>query len=268
MFLSTCLVLSFLLPFALIKETRKRWFDIDVLSAQVKKKCIDFWEIFCHHHQHLLRKTDGCNAGSGPWDKRGRSSRLLDKVGEGGGAPQIFSALRASVWSKTKGGGGGVPWIRCWVGRVITNFCSQNLPQQRTGLGWIKQRVFSCQITCNYREMPFKMIRYSDDLGNRNSIVTVLIEMKSIYRLVSLWRPCGYSSWLLQLHRGDLYNLNIVKTGSCPSSAMLGWWGHFLWNEEFSKKYSMWYYIFRSRKVNCWFDHPTPCDKLCVVGVS
>ena len=43
-----------------------------------------------------------------------RSSSPLDKRrGGGGGAagglvpPQIFSALRASVWSKTKGGGGG-----------------------------------------------------------------------------------------------------------------------------------------------------------------
>ena len=229
MFLSTCLVLSFLLPFVLIKETRKRWFDNDVLSGQVKKKFVDFWEIFCHHHQHLLRKTDGCNARSGPWDKWGRSSRLLDKGGrEGAPPPQFFRPFGPQFGLKLRGGG-GVPWIRHWVGRVITNFCPQNLPQQRTGLGWIKQRVFSCQITCNYIEMPCKMIRYPDDLGNRNSIVIVLIEMKSIYRLFSLWRPCGYSSWSLQVHRGDPYNLNIVKTCSCPSSAMLGWWGAFFY---------------------------------------
>ena len=88
------------------------------------------------------------------------------------------------------------------------------------------------------------MIRYPDDLGNRNSIVTVLIEMKSIYRLVSLWRPCGYSSWSLQLHRGDPSNLNIVIIGSCLSSAMLAWWGaFFIARGVFQKIFNLTLYI-------------------------
>ena len=37
---------------------------------------------------------------------RGRSSRPLDKWGGGGLRKIIFSALRASVWSKKMGGGG------------------------------------------------------------------------------------------------------------------------------------------------------------------
>ena len=47
-----------------------------------------------------------------------QSSRPLGKGGGGGGgrSPEnIFLALRASVWSKTKGGGGPpgpLPWIR------------------------------------------------------------------------------------------------------------------------------------------------------------
>ena len=37
---------------------------------------------------------------------KGRSSRPLDKGGGGGGLQQFFLALRASVWSKNKGGEG------------------------------------------------------------------------------------------------------------------------------------------------------------------
>ena len=39
--------------------------------------------------------------------RRGRSSRLLDKGGGGQSPKKIFSALRASVWSKNKGEGRG-----------------------------------------------------------------------------------------------------------------------------------------------------------------
>ena len=38
----------------------------------------------------------------------GRSSGPLDKAG-GRSPKKIFSALRASVWTKNKGGGGGAP---------------------------------------------------------------------------------------------------------------------------------------------------------------
>ena len=49
-------------------------------------------------------------------------SRLLDKKGKGVGrtAEELFSALRASVWSKNDGAGGGdgppgpLPWIPHW----------------------------------------------------------------------------------------------------------------------------------------------------------
>ena len=53
----------------------------------------------------------------------GRSSRPLDKAkwGEGGGPPIFFSALRASVWSKNKGGRGRAPrWIRCCISLFIS----------------------------------------------------------------------------------------------------------------------------------------------------
>ena len=46
------------------------------------------------------------SARSRPWDKGGtRSSRPLDKGDPV--APNIFSVLRALVWSKNTGGGGG-----------------------------------------------------------------------------------------------------------------------------------------------------------------
>ena len=39
------------------------------------------------------------------------------EIREGGGSvKKIFWALQASVWSKNKGGGGGVvPWIHHWI---------------------------------------------------------------------------------------------------------------------------------------------------------
>ena len=60
------------------------------------------------------------SGGSRPSDKgSARSSRPWDKLGCGL-KKNFFSALRASIWSKTKGGGGGrgagpprpLPWIR------------------------------------------------------------------------------------------------------------------------------------------------------------
>ena len=53
----------------------------------------------------------------------GRSSRPLDKgKWEEGVVPQFFfSALRASVWSKNKGGRGRAPrWIRCCISLFIS----------------------------------------------------------------------------------------------------------------------------------------------------
>ena len=51
----------------------------------------------------------------------GRSSRPLDKEkrgGRGGGPPNFFSALRASVWSKNNGGRGRPP--RCCISLFIS----------------------------------------------------------------------------------------------------------------------------------------------------
>ena len=53
-----------------------------------------------------------------PSDKGGRSSRPWDKGGPGL-KKKFFSALRASVWSKNKGGHGPpgpFPWIHHWQG--------------------------------------------------------------------------------------------------------------------------------------------------------
>ena len=48
--------------------------------------------------------------------KGARSSRPFDKRGGGGLQKKLFSALRASVWSKNKGGWAGppgpLPWFR------------------------------------------------------------------------------------------------------------------------------------------------------------
>ena len=66
----------------------------------------------CEKEKNKLRRHHiffmVCSAGSRPWDGGGgvaRSSRPLDK-GEGRSPQKTFSALRASVWSKTKGGPG------------------------------------------------------------------------------------------------------------------------------------------------------------------
>ena len=93
MFLSSCLILSFLLPFVLIKKTRKQWFDIDILSAQLRKKCV-----------HLRKFSVTINT-----DEKlmvavlDPDLEIRDERWGGGGGPPKFSN---SVSSKNKGGGG------------------------------------------------------------------------------------------------------------------------------------------------------------------
>ena len=67
------------------------------------------------------------SARSRPWDKQGGAviQTLKGKIRESGGrgvVPQFFfSALRASVWSKNKGGRGRSPrWIRCCISLFIS----------------------------------------------------------------------------------------------------------------------------------------------------
>ena len=64
----------------------------------------------------------------------GVSSR--PKIREGAGLQKIFSALRASVWSKTMGGGGGLSWIRHWNQCVTLHGISGNVVNARARVSW------------------------------------------------------------------------------------------------------------------------------------
>ena len=80
---------------------------------------------WCKQEQQILNscyRKKQRSGGSRPSDKGGRGRGAVIQIlrqrrGRGGGLQKKFSALRASVWSKNKGGPGPpgpLPWIRHW----------------------------------------------------------------------------------------------------------------------------------------------------------
>ena len=74
--------------FCAYKKNRKQWFDIDVLSAQVRKKCVDLgkFPVTMNTDENLMVAVPDPDLEIG--GVGGGSSRPLDKIG--GAPPQIF----------------------------------------------------------------------------------------------------------------------------------------------------------------------------------